>query len=86
MQSALYVNTLSIVYVNFQLHSSSHGFTQCGMQIYVMADIVTLDAPNATSHFYTTYHYIYLHYVCTYFVSTYTACIHKSKLQPYHQG
>jgi hypothetical protein len=60
MQSALYINTL---YANFQLHCSSHAFPQCGMRIYVTADIVTLDAPNATSHFFITLHYTYLHYV-----------------------
>lgn len=31
----------STLYANFQLHCSSHGFSQCGMQIYVMADTVT---------------------------------------------
>jgi len=51
--------------------------SHCGMQIYVMADIVILDAPDETSHFYITFHYTYLHYVRTYFVSTYTAFIYN---------
>jgi hypothetical protein len=77
-KSALHVNTLSILYANFQLHCSSNGFPQCGMQMYVMADAVTLDTPNEMSSF-LYYTALYTLSLCMHIFCIYIHCMHTQE-------